>query len=292
MSRFSIKDLENLSGIKAHTIRIWEQRYSLLNPQRSETNIRSYGQEDLKMLLNIVMLKDSGYKISKIAKMTEPEICASVDKMAKGDQRYEIHVNALTSAMVEFDEQRFEKIISTAILQNGLLETMKNVVFPFLQRTGIHWLTGVINPAQEHFISNLIRQKLLVAIDGQVVRRRGVTPVALLFLPSGERHEISLLFLSYMLKVQKYRVLYLGADVPLKDVRHVAEQVKPSFLFSFVCTSLAGSDHGAYFRQLSADLPIPIYLGGAQAASVSQDLDGLYCLDSFDEIIDFVEALD
>ncbi|MDX5478997.1 MAG: MerR family transcriptional regulator, partial [Cyclobacteriaceae bacterium] len=168
MSTYSIKDLEQLSGIKAHTLRIWEQRYSLLSPKRTDTNIRYYDDEDLKLILNVALLNDNGIKISKIASMSSEEMREQVVKMTEKSLTHDDQIHALTICMIEMDEERFDKVLSTNILKIGFEQTMMNIIYPFMSKIGVLWQTGAINPAQEHFISNLVRQKLIVAIDGQM----------------------------------------------------------------------------------------------------------------------------
>ena len=194
MSTYSIRDLEQLSGIKAHTLRIWEQRYTILSPDRTDTNIRTYGDEDLKRVLNISLLKDHGYKISEIAKFSTDELNREIIKISDRQLSYPDQIQALTIAMLDLNEDRFEKIISTNILQSGFESTMINIIYPFLSRIGTLWVTGSIGPAQEHFITNLIRQKIIVAIDGQIGTSTSSGKKYVLFLPEGEFHEISLLF--------------------------------------------------------------------------------------------------
>ncbi|RYF66671.1 MAG: MerR family transcriptional regulator, partial [Cytophagaceae bacterium] len=186
MSNYSIKDLEQLSGIKAHTLRIWEHRYNIIQPKRTDTNIRTYDDQDLKLVLNISLLKDHGYKISEISKLSVEEMYQEVIKISDKQLSYPDQIHALTITMIDLDEDRFEKIISTNILQFGFENTMINIIYPFLSRIGTLWVTGSIGPAQEHFITNLIRQKLIVAIDGQVSKQRPNGKKYMLFLPEGE----------------------------------------------------------------------------------------------------------
>jgi len=159
MSTYSIRDLEQLSGIKAHTLRIWEQRYAILSPDRTDTNIRTYGDDDLKRVLNISLLKDHGYKISEIAKLSSEDLNREVVKISERPLNYPDQIHALTISMLDLSEERFEKIISANIAQSGFENTMINIIYPFLSRIGTLWVTGSIGPAQEHFITNLIRQK-------------------------------------------------------------------------------------------------------------------------------------
>ena len=168
LGKYSIKDLEHLSGIKAHTIRIWEQRYNLIHPKRTPTNIRYYESADLKLILNVARLRDHGFKISKIAAMSQEEINSRTREIDSEDSSGpENYLHALTTAMIDLDEELFEHTLSTCILQFGLESTMYEIIHPFLLRIGHLWQTDAINPAQEHFISCLLRQKLIVAIDGQ-----------------------------------------------------------------------------------------------------------------------------
>ncbi|MDX5348515.1 MAG: MerR family transcriptional regulator, partial [Hymenobacteraceae bacterium] len=183
MAHYSIKELEHLSGVKAHTIRIWEQRYNLLHPKRTETNIRYYTDADLKLLLNIALLNQRGFKISRIAKMSEQELRQEVLKLTDTADGYDAQISKMLLAMIELDEEQFDKIFSTVNLQLGFENNIQHVIYPFLERIGILWQTGSINPAHEHFISNLIRQKMVVAIDGQVKKSLPEKGKFLLFLP-------------------------------------------------------------------------------------------------------------
>ena len=167
MIRYSIKDLEKITGIKAHTIRIWEKRYGIVEPSRTQTNIRYYSDEDLRHLMNVAILNKYGYKISNIQGMTSEEIKKSVLELTYQYLDNDHLVDNLVMAMIELDEQRFDKIISSSIIKQGFDFTFENLLARFLEKIGILWQTGAVNPAQEHFISQLIRQKLILAIDGQ-----------------------------------------------------------------------------------------------------------------------------
>lgn len=241
MSAYSIKDLENLSGIKAHTLRIWEQRYSIIQPRRTLGNIRSYDDEDLKLVLNIALLRDKGFKISKIAKLSLEELSKEVVNLSQQALSYPDQIYSLTLAMIDLDEERFEKVISTNILQHGFENTMINIVYPFLSRIGTLWMTGSIGPAQEHFITYLIRQKMIVAIDGQVVKADENSQTFVLFLPEGETHEIGLLFANYILRARNHKVIYLGQSLPFDELKFVVNLHNPDYIFS-AFTSVPGSD--------------------------------------------------
>lgn len=240
-NNYSIKDLEHLSGIKAHTIRIWEQRYRLFNPQRTDTNIRYYTDRDLKLLLNVSLLKDHGFKISKIADMPYEAIVKEVADLSDrfGDDE---QIAALTIAMIDMDEVKFEKIMANNILKRGFENTIIKVIYPFLHRIGVLWMTGSIVPAQEHFISNLIRQKIVTAIDGQFGNIDPKVGKFILFLPPGELHEISLLFADYMIRSHGGRSVYLGQSVPLDDMVPVCEIHQPDYIFTIATSAMPQED--------------------------------------------------
>ena len=249
MSTYSIKDLEQLSGIKAHTLRIWEQRYNLLQPKRTDTNIRFYDDDDLKLILNVALLNENGVKISKIASMAPNELREEVMRLTERSLTHDDQIHALTICMIEMDEERFDKILSTNILKLGFEQTMLNIIYPFMSKIGLLWQTGAINPAHEHFISNLVRQKLIVAIDGQITQGGGKK--FLLFLPEGELHEISLLFASYLIKSKGHKVIYLGQSTPNDDLLSVFKLHQPDYLLTVITTSPSSEYVQDYVTALS-----------------------------------------
>lgn len=245
-----------MSGIKAHTIRIWEQRYGIIKPKRTPTNIRYYSSSDLKTLLKIARLRENGFKISRIASMTSQEInqqIGTLDVQESDDLRNYVHF--LTSAMIDLDEDLFERTLSTCILQLGLETTMYEVIHPFLIKIGTMWQTEAINPAQEHFISCLLRQKLIVAIDGQKTRNLDKSKRFMLYLPEGELHELTLLFSCYMLRKCGHQVIYLGQNLPFNDMRTAFNVYHPDFLLC-ICTNFPTKDDMQYYiDQLSVSFP-------------------------------------
>ena len=264
-SNYSIKDLETLSGIKAHTLRIWEQRYQLLKPHRTDTNIRYYTNDDLRRILNVSLLNKNGRKISKIASLNDKELYDEVNKLSKESENNSDQIENLILCMIELDEERFEKIINSNILRLGLIKTIDEILFPFLQKIGVMWQTGTINPAQEHFISNLIRQKLIVAIDGQLVKRDNKSKKVVLFLPEGELHEISLLFCTYLLRNAGHQSIYFGQSVPLTDMVRVAEIREPHYLVTIITQPFKEITTNEYLKNLSKKFPKQkIFVSGAQ----------------------------
>ena len=272
MSNYSIKDLEQLSGIKAHTLRIWEQRYNIISPKRTDTNIRTYDDRDLKLVLNISLLKDHGYKISEISKLSMEEMYCEVIKISDRQLNYPDQIHALTISMVDLDEERFEKIISTNILQFGFEDTMIHIIYPFLNRIGTLWVTGSVGPAQEHFITNLIRQKLIVAIDGQVSKQRPNGKKYLLYLPEGESHEISLLFANYIIRARYNKVIYLGQNLPFSELVFAYNIHRPDFIFTSLTSSPSNHEVQPYVNRLiKAFSDSHLLLTGYQV--VGQDID-------------------
>lgn len=272
MANYSIKDLEHLSGIKAHTLRIWEQRYNLINPKRTDTNIRYYDQTDLKLVLNVSLLKDNGFKISKIAKMSKEEMSEAVLTVTEKASSYSDQIYALTLSMIDLDEQRFEKIISTNTLKLGFERTMLNIIYPFLSKIGIMWITDSINPAQEHFMSHLIRQKLIVAIDGQYPSFETSTKKYMLFLPEGELHELSLLFANFLIRSRKSKTIYLGQDMPLRDLTLAHDLYEPDYLITILTSRNPRISPQSYLKNLANAFPkTPILVSGAQV--IGQDLE-------------------
>jgi DNA-binding transcriptional MerR regulator len=237
MIRYSIKDLEKITGIKAHTIRIWEKRYGIVEPSRTQTNIRFYSDEDLRHLMNVSILNKYGYKISNIQGMSSDEISKSVIDLTHQDIDNEYMVDNLVMSMIEIDEQKFDKIISSSITKQGFDYTFENLLYRFLERIGILWQTGAVNPAQEHFITQLIRQKLILAIDGQHELRNGYKTF-LLFLPENEYHELTLLYLHFIIRKQGHKVIYLGQNVPSVNLKNVFEIHHIDYLLTSIASNL------------------------------------------------------
>ena len=287
--QYSISELATLSGIKPHTIRIWEQRYGLLQPKRTETGIRYYCDEDLKQLMNISLLNRKGIKISKIATMCSNDMCAQVNTIETQECSHEIIIDQLVKSMVSFDEGAFEKTINTAILKFGFKDVMVGIIYPFLEKVGLFWLTGNINPAQEHFISNLIRQKIIVAIDGLVTNYDQNTKRVILFLPQHELHELSLLFYCYHLKSLSHHIIYLGANLPNADLQKVIDVYHPDYVMTILTSSLYIKNSVKLLEQTAKDNPyLLVKVAGTQAFHLNKStLKNLQCFTSLNETLRF-----
>lgn len=241
MNTYSISDLQQLSGIKAHTIRIWEQRYQALKPQRSEGNTRYYDNNQLRRLLNIVSLNEAGYKLQEICSLSDKKLSELLDekfiKNTVQEAPQEYFISELILAGLNFDEIAFEKHFSTCILKYGLRDSYLNIIYPLLNRVGLMWGKNSISPAQEHFMSCLIRQKLNSAIDSLAPTTNN-DERWILFLPSFESHEIGLIFAHYLLKINGKKVIYLGANVPYESLKSAFKTIQPTHLLYFMVHSL------------------------------------------------------
>ena len=292
MTKFTIKDLENLSGIKAHTIRIWEQRYSFLKPSRTDTNIRYYSNDDLKAILNISILNKYGYKISHINKMSVNDVQARVAELNLAGAQQERIVNELIQVMVDLDISGFEKIIDKQIAANGIEKVILRIIFPFFERIGILWQTGHINPAQEHLTTNIIRQKLIVGID-QAKPVLKIKRSFLLFLPEKEHHELGLLLVYYLLKKRGAEVFYIGANVPLKDAQFVNDAKKPDFIYIHLTSTSPGFNFEKFIRQTSEKISKPkIIISGFPTHGYKKSLPkNVEFKHSLVELVEFISSL-
>ena len=215
---FSIRDLENISGIKAHTIRIWEKRYNLLSPERSKTNIRYYSHQNLQKLLNIVLLNNNNYKISKISKMSDELINITARDLALNTTINDDAINSLKLSMFKFDKVSFNTTYNKLLEKKNFREIFNEVFIPFLEHLGLLWQTETILPVHEHFISNLITQKIQINTDELKYTKISSDNVFILFLPANEIHELGLLYLNYELVLRGHRTIYLGQNLPLNNL--------------------------------------------------------------------------
>ncbi len=293
MAVYSIRDLEKLSGIKAHTIRIWEQRYGVIAPKRTKTNIRYYQDDDLKFLLNVSLLNKNGVKISKIAKMSRQAVAEKVATIAEINFENSTQLDALTLSMIEMDEQKFDRIVSMNIQQMGFERTMLEVIYPFLDKLGVLWLTGSINPVQENFISYLIRQKIIVAIDQEPIPQGKQVKKFIIYLPEGEKQELTLLFMHYILKSRRNHVLYLGQDISVADLRDACKVHKPDFIFTMISETFAKEPVQKYVDKLSETFPdCQILLSGYQVVAQKVTTpENVRVLRSLDHTLEFLEVM-
>lgn len=291
MELFTISDIENLSGIKAHTLRVWEQRYSLLHPKRRESKHRYYDNEDLRHILQIAQLNRSGYKISKIAKMSPEQLKTLTLDKAVADALYENFIDQLVLACKEFDEERFNKIFHTIFLHIGFEKVVLNIFYPLLQRIGVYWMTETARPVQEHFASHLIIKKMMVAIHALDAPVNG--SVTALFNPVGEHHEIPVLFIQYLLKKNGKRSRYFGADLQPGVIEDYMKQQPLEKLHMHVITNLSNLTMNELATEMiNRFTKLEIIISGPQAAKVSIHHKRLTLLTSMEDLMKFCNGSD
>lgn len=228
--------MEVLTGIKAHTLRVWERRYGFPNPQRTKTNIRYYTDEQLKKLLRVSVLINQDYKISRINQMTDYEINDVIYKLStNGSEDCNREVQMLTIATIEMDEVEFNHIIMGHIQKKGLTKTIFGIIYPYLKHIGVLWGTNKLIPAQEHFATNIIRHKIITKID-ELSNTTLKSPSIVLFLIENEFHDIGLLMSAYLAKKMGWKVYYLGQNVPLSNVIAVQNKIKPTIMGTIIST--------------------------------------------------------
>ena len=253
MALYSIKDLERISNQKAHTIRIWEQRYGLLVPERTETNIRFYDDQQLRKLLNVCTLMDKGMKISHISKLSKPEMDIEIDKIIassfQSDEHTEVIITQAMISLTTYDEALFNELFEMSVTKFGLIKTYEKIVYPLLVRTGLMWIKDDLLPTQEHFLSNLIKQKLFSATDSLPLPKNP-DQTWILFLNEDEDHEIGLLFANYVIKYYGKKVVYLGQKVPFNNLSNVVAQCKPTHIYTF----FVRNQYSDQLSELLADL--------------------------------------
>lgn len=272
MAQYSIKDLEKVTGIKAHTIRIWEKRYGIVEPVRSDTNIRSYTDNDLKKLLNISLLNRHGIKISKLANMSLDEIQKMVIDLTQKPEDADSKIDSLLMAMIDLDENRFTETYNFIVDKIGFESAFINVLRPFMNKAGVLWMAGTINPAQEHFVSNLVRQKLIAEIDKLDSLPLKNAKHFLLFLPEGELHELGILFMYYLIKKRGHIVLYFGQSTPISSIIEAAELWQPDFLVFSLVNPMVFNEIDSFLERIRASFPDQkILVNGYQTKYITQE---------------------
>jgi len=254
-SVFSIKDLENLSGIKAHTIRIWEKRYNILEPMRTDTNIRLYDLLSLQKLLNITLLHDYGYKISKIASYPADQIPVLVREIISEKSAKSHAISAFKMAMMNFDQELFFNTYAQLLSEKSFKEIFYQVFIPLMTELGLLWQSETITPAHEHFISYLIKQKLLINTEKlQVLRPSKTDKVFVLSLPMNEVHELGLMYLNYETLLNGYKTIYLGESMPIKDLTDLKKHFKSIVFVSYLTVQPDKDSVNEYVKEMIKDL--------------------------------------
>lgn len=250
MHHFSIRDVENLSGIKAHTLRIWEQRYGLCICKRKESLHRYYDNEDLKHILRISYLYHNGFKISRIAGMEQEEIIQEASKKI-GENSYDLQVNKLLESCMDFDQEKFEHTLNNTLVMMGLEKCMLKVVYPFMEKIGLLWMTDHVLPALEHFCSHIIQNKIIASIDRLHTPQKFPQYRFLVFAPEGEEHELPLLLAQYLLKKQGIKTVFFGRNVSIEQLEYYCKHHPVSHLYFHLITNFTNCEISSYLTKLS-----------------------------------------
>nr|WP_297782910.1 MerR family transcriptional regulator [uncultured Allomuricauda sp.] len=292
---FSIRDMENLSGIKAHTIRIWEKRYNLFSPERTDTNIRTYNLESLQKLLNVTLLYNNGYKISKIAKMGEEKIPALVNEIISEKSEKSHALNSLKLAMLNFDQSLFLKTYNGLMEEKSFTQIFNDVFIPLLNELGLLWQTNTISPAHEHFISNLIKQKIYIHTEKlQFEAPTKKDEVYVLFLPENEIHELGLLYVNYQLALHGYKTIYLGQTMPIESLEDLLKYYSNIRFVSYFTVSPTKDEIDDYFDRFGEVLKkspgSKLYVMGYQIQEIGEEkqLGPIKIFKSINQLVDFL----
>jgi MerR family transcriptional regulator, light-induced transcriptional regulator len=291
MNQFSIRDIENLCGVKAHTLRIWEQRYNLFVPKRKQSQHRVYDCDDLKELLRICFLYHNGYKISKIAELSPEQIQQEIDKIKPGCCNYEIFVHQLVDASIALDKDNFEKIVNNLVAKLGLEKCIILVFYPFLQRIGLLWMTNHVIPAHEHFSSHIIRKKIICGIDAQEIPKDEKHNVVV-FSPPGELHEIPLLVINYFFRNHGIRTTYFGTNVLPETLHYYSRQHSITHLYLHVITHLDSCGMESVIKSLRRYFPDKkILVSGPACTCLQSKENNILHVNSLEDIREFAQSL-
>jgi DNA-binding transcriptional MerR regulator len=293
MAVYSIKELEKLSGIKAHTIRIWEKRYNLFEPHRTNTNIRYYTDNELKKILNVAVLNRHGIKISSIAKLNDLELREEIIRVSASSDSSDTLIDSMILSMIDLDEYKLESVIDKSIRKIGLKSTVIEVLYPFLEKVGILWQSGDVYPAQEHFVTYLIRQKIISATEQLSRAFNADAKKFLLLLPEGEWHEIGLLFSHYLIREANHEVIYLGQSVPYSDVLALGTAKNFDFILFSSTASKTSFDLNSYLEDLGGAFPDKkiLYASGLIFEPPLSTLQNIVHLKHIEELTDFISSV-
>jgi len=288
---FSIKNLEHLSGIKAHTIRIWEKRYNLFEPERTDTNIRLYNLENLQKLLNVTLLYNNGYKISKIASFSSQEITENVHKLTINKNADDWSISLFKLAMINFDQRLFTKTFNDLLEQFSFSEVFKNVFVPLMNELGVLWQTNSISPSHEHFITSLVKQKIhAMCEDLQQKSTRRTDRRFVLFLPDNEIHELGLLYLQYEVLNNGFQCVFLGQSVPIESLNNLVDIGEPITFITYFTIEPTQDKIKAYLNTFNSEIieniDSELWILGYQVQFMSDEMpDKIRKFKSIDDVI-------
>lgn len=290
MQKFTIRDIENMCDIKAHTLRVWEQRYPFFSPKRIEGKHRYYENEDLKRLLRIAFLYHHGWKISKIAALSDDQIITAVRDLENVSRIEQHFILTLIRAALDFDEQVFSYELDALIRRFGLEDTISKVCYPFLKRIGILWMSNPIKPAQEHFATHLIQHKIIAETD-KLPYKPANKPTIILYTPDDKYHELPMLFIHYLLRKWGWTTIYLGANSKLQQLKEVANHDAVGYVYTHIVTDFSRFEIDDYFELLCKTLPNKtIVASGACTQDATRSFVNLMLLKSDEAIYSFIKG--
>ncbi|WP_236974509.1 MerR family transcriptional regulator [Membranihabitans maritimus] len=255
MINYSISDLETITGIKAHTLRVWEKRYGVIEPKRTPSNIRYYNEADMKKLLDIVLLYNNGFKISQIASLTSSEIEEELKKLGKVDENIELRQDCITASVMEFNEEKFKTLFENYERKNGLIATMTEYILPFLDNSSLLYMSGTFNLAHENFITQIVKRKLIAGIEDLEANCCNSKGKVLIFLPSGEYQELYLAYMEYICRYYKFNTVNLGLNLGFEELECVSQQIEPDLILTMIHTEFKAMSTQNYFEKLNSIFP-------------------------------------
>lgn len=291
MVTYSIKDLESLCGIKAHTIRMWEKRYGLLSANRTKTNIRYYTEEDVRKALNICILYRHGLKISKIAKLSPDEITTLVAETTELDIPQDKSLDALSIYTLELNEYKFLTILNKYVQENGFDVTIEQIVYPFMDKISMMWLAGSIDDVHERFVTNIIKRIIITEINNLTIQKTTKNQKLLLFLPKHGKQELSLLYVEYLLKKQGFDVLNLGLDIVLDHLQVACQNYTPNYICTILNEPPKEESTLNYVKRVSEKICVPLIISGQEAMTLPNSSKRYKIMPGLDEFLDFAKTL-
>ncbi len=290
MNQFSIKDIENMCGVKAHTLRIWEQRYNLFTPKRKKSQHRTYDCDDLKELLRIAFLYHNGYKISKIAELSCEQIKEEVARLKQECCNYEVFVHQLTEASVALDPEKFEEVVDDLLKRIGLEKCILHVFYPFLHRIGLLWMTNHVIPAQEHFSSYIIQKKIIAGTD-QLPAVTDKTYNVIIFSPPGELHEIPLLVVNYLLRKQAVYTTYFGKEVSTQTLEYFASLHPVTHFYAHLVTVFDNMALNTFIKSVCNSFPDkPVTVSGPACQCIQDKPANFTQICSLEKMLEYTQT--
>lgn len=288
---YSIKEIEELSGVKAHTLRIWEKRYGIIIPNRTKTNIRYYTDLQLKKILNISLLNRNDIKISKIAKLSEEQLKRKVTELSAVDIAFEDQLDSLVLSLLELDSYNFNRIIDLRIDQKGFENTMEEMIYPLMDKLGLMWMAGSLKSVHESFVTSIVKSKIIAATESLKRENKACKSDVMIYLNEGEDHELSLLFLKFLLEKYNYGVINLGLDVGMHKLKEAFQIKQPNYLFTIINESFEFGDLNKYIEEINLHAPETVFLmSGSQPIQQGiTNTDKLIIFKSMKETMDYLE---